>query len=227
MSARDRAGRAPDAAGRRALALFRRAPAGSRVHVHIRWWSAPFRRLVRFLPPSGRVLEVGCGHGLFAAYAALDAPGRSVLGVDIDGDKIAVGSAAAAGVPNLDLEHVPDGVVPEGPWDAIAVVDVLYLLPAEAQRRLLTSAAARLAPGGRLVVKEMASSPRWKVRWNAFQETLSVRVLRITEGSATFAFLDPRVTAATLEQAGLTVSATRLDRGRLHPHHVLVGVAPR
>lgn len=222
-----RAGRVPDAAGRRALALYRRSPAAGRVHVHIRWWSAPFRRLVAFLPESGRVLEVGCGHGLFAAYAALDGPGRSVVGVDIDGDKIAVGSAATASVPNLDLGHVPDGVVPEGPWDAIAVVDVLYLLPPEAQDRLLTSAAARLAPGGRLVVKEMAASPRWKVRWNTLQETISVRVLRITEGSPTFTFLDPRVTAATLERAGLTVSATRLDRGRLHPHHVLVGVAPR
>lgn len=220
-------GRAPDAAGRRALALYRRAPAGSRAHVHIRWWSAPFRRLVRLLPPSGRVLEIGCGHGLFAAYAALDSPARSVVGVDIDADKIAVGRAAVAAVPNLDLAHVPDGAVPDGPWDAIAVVDVLYLLAPAAQQRLLASAAARLAPGGRLVVKEMAASPRWKVRWNTVQETLSVRVLRITEGSPTFAFLDPRVTTATLESAGLAVTATRLDRGRLHPHHVLVGVAPR
>jgi len=219
------AARRPDRAGRTALALYRRAPLADRVHVHVRWWSAPFRRLVRTLPAAGRVLEIGCGHGLFAAYAALDAPARSVVGVDIDADKVAVGAAATAGLPNVRLSASPDGDVPAGPWDAVVVVDVLYLLPADQQRRVLTAAAAALAPGGRLVVKEMAATPRWKARWNAFQETLSVRVLRITAGSSAFTFLDPAETAATLRAAGLAVTAARLDRGRLHPHHVLVGVA--
>lgn len=217
------AGRRPDRAGREALALYRGAPWGDRAHVHIRWLSAPFRRLVRFLPPAGSVLEVGCGHGLFSTYAALDAPGRRVVGVDIDAEKIAVGAAATADLPSVELRHSPGGAVPEGPWDAVVIVDVLYLLPPEAQAALLTAAAGQLAPGGRLVVKEMASSPRWKVRWNAWQETLSVRVLRITEGSRSFTFLDPDVTAATLASLGLSVTATRLDAGRLHPHHVLVG----
>jgi SAM-dependent methyltransferase len=220
-----RSGRRPDAAGRRALALYRSAPTADRVHVHIRWWSAPFRALVRTLPRTGRTLEIGCGHGLFSAYAALDGPDRRVVGVDIDADKVAVGAAATAALPNVEIRHAPDGEVPEGPWDTIAVVDVLYLLPPAAQHALLTAAAAQLAPGGRLVVKEMSADPRWKVRWNTFQETLSVRVLRITEGSRAFTFLDPAVTTATLESAGLTVTATRLDRGRLHPHHVLVGRA--
>ena len=51
------------------------------------------------------------------------------------------------------------GAVPPGPWEAIVVVDMLYLLPALEQRRLLTEAVAELAPGGTLVVKEMGTSP--------------------------------------------------------------------
>lgn len=215
--------RRPDAAGRAALALFRDAPGQERAHVHVRWWSAPFRRLVRLLPDAGRVLEIGCGHGLFSAYAALDSPARDVVGVDIDADKIAAGAAAAARVPNLELRVAPDGAVPPGPWAAVVVVDVLYLLPADAQRRLLAAAAAQLAPGGRLVVKEMGASPAWKVRWNRWQETLSVRVLRLTEGSTQFTFVPPDVMAGWLRDAGLQVAATRLDAGRVHPHHVLVG----
>lgn len=215
--------RRPDAAGRAALALYREAPWQERAHVHVRWWSAPFRRLVHLLPATGPVLEIGCGHGLFSAYAALSAPGRHVVGVDIDADKIAAGQAAAQHLPNLELRVAPDGAVPEGPWAAVAVVDVLYLLPQDAQRRLLQAAAAQVAPGGRLVVKEMGDSPAWKVRWNRWQETLSVRVLRITEGSRTFTFVPPDVVAGWLREAGLTVTATRLDRGRVHPHHVLVG----
>ncbi|MBO0898983.1 methyltransferase domain-containing protein [Cellulomonas sp. zg-ZUI22] len=219
--------RAPDALGRRALALYRDAPWQERAHVHVRWWSAPFRRLATLLPDDGPVLEIGCGHGLFSAYAALAGPGRRVVGVDIDADKVAVGAGAAARVPNLELTVAPDGAVPAGPWAAVVVVDVLYLLPADAQRRLLLAAAEQVAPGGRLVVKEMGTSPRWKVAWNRWQETLSVRVLRITEGSTTFTFVPPDVVAGWLRDAGLAVTATRLDAGRVHPHHVLVGERER
>ncbi len=214
--------RRPDAAGRRALALYRDAPWQERAHVHVRWWSAPFRRLVALLPEAGPVLEIGCGHGLFSAYAAVSGPARQVVGVDIDAAKVAVGAGAAARLPNLELTVAPDGAVPDGPWSAVAVVDVLYLLPADAQRRLLTAAAAQVAPGGRLLVKEMGTSPAWKATWNRWQETLSVRVLRITEGSRTFTFVPPDVMAGWLREAGLTVTATRLDARRVHPHHVLV-----
>lgn len=217
--------RRPDAAGRAALDLYRDAPATARLHVAVRWWSAPFRAVAQSLPRSGRIAEIGCGHGLFSAYAALSAPDRSVVGVDIDADKIALARAAATGSPRLTFEVAPSGAVPPGPWDAVVFVDVLYLLPAGEQRRLLTEAAAALAPGGTVVVKEMGTSPGWKRRWNVAQETLSVKVLRITEGSS-FDFVAPGEMAGWLEDAGLVVSARRLDRGRVHPHHLIVARRP-
>jgi SAM-dependent methyltransferase len=213
--------RRPDAPGRRALALYRGASAGVRAHVRVRWLSAPFPRIAAALPPAGRVLEIGCGHGLFSAYAALSAPGRQVLGVDIDGDKVDAAVAAARGVDGLEFRRAPDGAVPEGPWDAVVFVDVLYLLSRDHQRSLLTDAVRALAPGGRIVVKEMGTEPAWKVRWNTLQETLSVKVLRITEGSS-FDFVDPRDMGAWLVDLGLTVELVRLDAGRVHPHHLLV-----
>lgn len=215
--------RRPDPAGRAALRLFRTAPAPVRAHVAVRWWSAPFPAVADAVPREGRVLEIGCGHGLFSAYAALREPGRRITGVDIDVEKIAHAQAAAqaAGSDRLVFEAAPSGAVPEGPWDAVVFVDVLYLLPAQEQRRLLTEAVSHLAPGGTLVVKEMGTEPSWKVRWNTAQETLSVKVLRITEGSS-FDFVAPGTTARWLEELGLDVDALRLDRGRVHPHHLLV-----
>ncbi|MFI2753061.1 class I SAM-dependent methyltransferase [Cellulomonas sp. P22] len=214
-------GRRPDHAGRAALDLYRRSPAGVRAHVTVRWWSAPFAAVSAALPRTGRILEIGCGHGLFSAYAALDAPGREVVGVDIDTAKIAHGTAAAGAVDRLELRVAESGAVPPGPWDAVVFVDVLYLLPASEQRRLLTEAVAQLAPDGVLLVKEMGAEPRWKVRWNTLQETISVKVLRITEGSS-FDFVPPSTLARWLTELGLTVSRHRLDRGRVHPHHLLV-----
>jgi SAM-dependent methyltransferase len=182
------------------------------------------------------VLEIGCGHGLFSAYAALAGrrgPARAVVGVDIDTDKIDLARRMAAHLPGIDLTFrvAESGAVPAGPWDAVVIVDVLYLLPADAQRALLIEAAAALAPDGVLLVKEMSPTPRWKATWNRWQETLAVSVLGITEQatvrggvepSEQFAFVDPATMAGWLRDQGLWTAQQRLDRHRLHPHHLLL-----
>jgi len=143
---------------------------------------------------------------------------------------------------DLEFDLAPSGSIAPGPWDAIVVVDMLYLLPAAQQRRLLTEAAAELAPGGRLVIKEMGRTPRWKAAWNTTQETLAVSVLGITERAsapggpspatgrrrtlARFEFVAPEVMAGWLTDTGLDTWSRRLDRGRIHPHHLLVGRRP-
>jgi 2-polyprenyl-3-methyl-5-hydroxy-6-metoxy-1,4-benzoquinol methylase len=218
----------PDAAARAALGAYGAAPLSARLHVVVRWLTCPFPPIVEALPSEGRVLEVGCGHGLFSGYLARRAPRLQVHGVDIDADKIAVAAASApAAGGRLDFAVSDSGSVPDGPWDAVVLVDVLYLLDEPAQKALLKSCAAGLAPGGLLVVKDMSTRPRWKARWNAVQEALSVRVLKITAGSPEFAFTDPDLRARWLVEAGLRdVRSRRLDRGRVHPHHLLVGRAP-
>ncbi|MET0967471.1 MAG: class I SAM-dependent methyltransferase [Nakamurella sp.] len=228
--------RRPTGAGRAALAAYRQTPLGTRLHATIRWWSAPFPAVEAELPKTGRILEIGCGHGLFCTYAALAEPARTVTGVDIDAGKIALAAGVASRLPGLDLSFqvATSGAVIAGPWDAIVVIDMLYLLPAREQRALLTAAAAQLAPTGRLLIKEMSGAPRWKARWNTFQETLSVSMLGITERAGAgpadgparprFDFVGTDVLAGWLRELGLSPTGRGLDRRRLHPHHLLVGV---
>ena len=218
-------------AGRAALALFADAPLGMRLHVHARWRTCPLAAVAAHVPSRGAVLDIGCGHGLFASYLALDAVGRRVVGVDLDERKLAGAASIVERVRarggSLALELAPGGAVPDGPWDAITVVDVLYLLPGDAQRDLLERAAARLAPGGRLLVKEMAPSPRWKARWNTTQETLAVKVVGFTASESTgFTFVAPAEMQSWLAACGLEVTAVPLDRGYPHPHHLLVATRP-
>ena len=208
------------------LSFYRRAPLSVRAHVRVRWATCPFQAVAAAVPRDGRVLEVGCGHGLLANYLARESPEREVHGTDIDGPKIAAAQASAelAGA-GTEFTAPPPGRLPEGPWDAIVIVDVLYLLTADQQRQLLRQSAAALGPGGVLVVKEMSPSPRWKSAWNRVQETLAVRLLRITEGEGGFTFVPPEELAAWMTDDGLTVTHRPLHKGYPHPHHLLVGRA--
>lgn len=220
-----------DPPGRQALELYSHQSRGARAHTLVRWYSCPFAPVAAALPTRATILEIGCGHGLFSAYAALAQPDRLMVGTDIDAAKIAHAQAALAPISDRVTAVVaPDGEVPDsdapgGQWDAIVIVDMLYLLPEPGQRALLASAAAKIRPGGRLVVKEMSTSPRWKARWNRLQEWLSVRVLRITAGG-TMVFVDPAVMAGWLREDGLEVEVRRLDGGRLHPHAMLIATRP-
>jgi len=208
------------------LSLYRKAPPAVQAHVWGRWATCPFPRVAASVPEAGRVLEVGCGYGLFSCYLALGHPRRHVMGVDVDLRKIVHAQFAAQRArgrgAHAEFHLEPPGEVPEGPWDAIVIVDMLYLLDPDAQAGLLRTCIQGLALGGVLVVKEMDTSPRWKARWNAAQETLAVRVLRITAGDQ-LTFLDPEVLGRWMSDEGLTVRHEAIDRGYPHPHHLVVG----
>jgi cyclopropane fatty-acyl-phospholipid synthase-like methyltransferase len=186
------------------------------------------------VPLDGDILDAGCGHGLFTLYLAAQRAGRRLVGVDIDDRKLPAGRTAATAAhvadrvtfiavpPGWDPSAVEPVIAPEAGWDAVVCVDMLYLLGLARAREWLRAAASALAPGGRLVVKELDTRPRWKYRVSRFQEQLAMRVLRITRGENLE--LVPRADVEhEMQEAGLQIEGTRLDRGRLHPHYLVVG----
>ncbi|MEY2437703.1 MAG: hypothetical protein QOH64_1836 [Acidimicrobiaceae bacterium] len=218
---------------RRALALFAGGPRSTRLHTRLRWWWCPFPAIEAAVGDADDVLEVGCGHGLLSLYLALARPGRRVTGVDIDAPKIAEAVAATAGLDageaQITFDAVAPGYVPgpEASWGAVVFADVLYLLPADEQRRLVEAAARAVSPLGVVVIKEMGLTPRWKARWNRFQETMATKVFRITESvGAGLTFVAPEVMAGWLADEGLDVTSRRVDAGYPWPHNLIVARRP-
>lgn len=210
------------------LSLYRGVSPAARAHVGVRWATCPFRAVAAQAPAAGRVLEVGCGHGLLSALLAVGSPERTVRGIDVDSRKLGPAQLAAKAARergfDLEIDLAPAGEVPAGPWEVIAIVDVLYLLTPQDQHSLLDQCARRLAPGGTMLLKEMAPLPRWKATWNRTQESLAVRMLGITAGEQ-MTFLPPSTFRAWMADDGLAVRELPLHRGYPHPHHLLVGKA--
>jgi 2-polyprenyl-3-methyl-5-hydroxy-6-metoxy-1,4-benzoquinol methylase len=213
-------------AASRAIELFDTAPRADRFHVRARWWSCPFPAIERHVPVAGRVLEVGSGHGLLSLYLALSCPTRSVVGVDIDLHKVILADGARArlepGEAEVEFHAVEPGVLPAGPFDAIVINDVLYLMPEAMRRAVLDGCIERLAPDGVLLVKELDVAPRWKYEVGRVQEIVATRLLEFTQGEE-MEIAPMADFAAQLRDAGLDVTTHRIDRGYPHPHQLVIG----
>ena len=115
------------------------------------------------LTDRGRLLDVGCGFGLFAAYFGQTQPQRRIVGVDPDARRIGLARRVADRLGLRDSTFIVGDVrdAPlEGPFDAAYVLDVMHHLPSEDQRRVLDRLRALLVPGGVLVIKDITTEPR-------------------------------------------------------------------
>jgi 2-polyprenyl-3-methyl-5-hydroxy-6-metoxy-1,4-benzoquinol methylase len=181
-------------------------------------------RVLERVPHEGRLLEVGCGHGLFANAAALAHPSLDVLGIDPAPDKVGWAQATVGGRGNIRFRCEGLADVPERGFDAVAVLDVLYLVEWSGWPAFLRALHERLRPGGRLLLKEVEPRPRWKFYRCVAQEAVSVRLLRITRGAA-FAFAGRAEMEARLREAGFAgVRTAGLGSGYLTPHVLYEGV---
>ncbi len=206
---------------------YKDAPTLSKVHLLLRRVTLPIGRLLLHVPVGAKsVLEVGTGYGLILLvlaehrYHSQNLP--RLRGFDIDDYKLRYGRLAAQRV-NQPIEFTDQLPGRSQDWEVIMLVDVLYLLPPAEQQNLLSQLLELLAPGGRLLIKEMNHRPRWKFLIVRFQELVAVKVLRITEqyGSGSFAFVNLYQLADELAAQGYKTQLVRLDRGWVYPHLLL------
>lgn len=196
----------------RALARYRGAPVGARLFIRGRAFLSDLAVVERYVPNKGFIVDLGCGHGLFACVLREASPTRRVLGIDLDPRKIEVGRGAVQDTQWLRFE-VGDIVASAPPkCDAVTIVDVLYLLPFEAQEQVLRNAAAALAEGAPLVVKsqERRRDPRYAVTY--LQEMVTVSLGFTRGGRERFFFPSRDEALAMFERAGFKVDVVEMPR---------------
>jgi ubiquinone/menaquinone biosynthesis C-methylase UbiE len=120
----------------------------------------------QYLPAEGRVLDIGCGFGLFALYYAAMHPRLRFHGLDINHSRIAMArlSAERLGRTNVTFT-VGDaaGELPfDGPCQGAYMLDLVHHIPVGSVRPLLERLHGLVAPGGRLIVKDVDTRPGYK-----------------------------------------------------------------
>lgn len=141
-------------------AVFERMAEQDQVH----WWYVARRRILADLirrevdlPADARILEIGCGTGhnfeVLRGFGRLDA-------IEVDAEARALASQrlghAVGAAPLPELAGIPDGA-----YHLIALLDVLEHV--DHRPESLRSIAARLAPGGRILV----TVPAYQWMWSA------------------------------------------------------------
>ena len=121
----------------------------------------------QYLPPTGVVLDIGCGFGLFSLYYAASSPRRLLRGLDRDGRRIALARRAAARL-GLDNVAYAEGDARDFKGDGEAagayMLDIVHHIPRETVVPLLRQLRRCLVPGAPLLVKDVDTRPTAK-RW--------------------------------------------------------------
>lgn len=107
------------------------------------------RHYVDVFAPGARVLDIGCGGGVF--LDALRASGRQGVGVDGSEEELAAARARGLDVARADALDYLDGA-PSESFGGVFCAHLIEHLPPEVATRLVAGIHRVLAPGGRVVL---------------------------------------------------------------------------
>jgi 2-polyprenyl-6-hydroxyphenyl methylase/3-demethylubiquinone-9 3-methyltransferase len=147
---------------------------GTRIFLKLRWQLTPYLAMARHLPQEGRILDLGCGHGLLSLALALESPKRQIFGIDHDPARVQAANQAAHSISNLAFQqgNVLDPIT--GRYAGIAMIDVMHYFESSLQLQIFKNAFEALETGGTLIVREVDPAGGGIASWfNRFYEKLA------------------------------------------------------
>lgn len=127
----------------------------------IRFWTSSFVQIEQFIPKVGKILDLGCGYGIFGNYIALSSEKRVIIGVDTDEKKIKFANRGVANTSFLIGDATKKKI---NNLKAITMLDVLHHLNSyEDQENLIRNCEKMLVRNGVLVISDVDNNPFWKL----------------------------------------------------------------
>jgi 2-polyprenyl-3-methyl-5-hydroxy-6-metoxy-1,4-benzoquinol methylase len=138
----------------------------------------PFEKLVDQVPIGSRIMDIGCGAGLFLGLLARLGRIREGVGFDSSAPAIAAAQRMSGKVAPLGLEFHHLGVEeswPDGTFDAVSLIDVMHHVPRPMRSDLLRMATQRVRHGGVFIYKDMVRKPLWRATANRLHDLIQAR----------------------------------------------------
>lgn len=155
------------------------------------------------------VLDIGCGPGLLAAYLRTGGLTAPLHGIDYDARKTAAAREALTGLPGCTF----------APGDAraglpehrghVTILDILQFFTPSEIDALLTAAAARVAPGGRLIIRTCLREQGWRFRLTRAGDWIAKASTWMKDSASHYPSRDELT--STLHAAGLIGTVRRLS----------------
>lgn len=166
---------------------------------------ATVREWVGTLPPGAHVLDIGCGHGLPITRTLVDA-GLRVHAIE---PSPTLAAAARENLPGcvVACESFERSDFFGRRFDGVLAVGLIFLLPVESQRSLISRVPSALVPGGSFLFSAPSQTGGW--------EDLLTGRESVSLGRETYVSL--------LETAGFALVAEYDDEGNAHYYHAVLG----
>ena len=202
--------------------LYGTAPRGTRLKQSWRPYLAPFAGALQAVPQGSRVMDIGCGGGLFLLLLA--AGDRIAAGFGFDRSRGDIRTAQQAtqnsgfsSVLRFEVRDLASGV-PEEEWPVVSLIDVLHHVPKQQHRSLVCSLSERVALGGRLIIREPARRPYWRNFANLMHDLIMARQIVHSR--------DPEEIEGWLAQSGLRLIQKETTTALWYGHWLLVFERP-
>lgn len=205
--------------------LLRSLSGLTRLYSLVRFQIIPAQFLLcidQHLPDSGRVVDLGCGFGLFTLWFAQRRPQCQFVGIDSSARRIRAAQllAETLGVRNATFECGDVVLCETGSINGAYCIDLLHHIPPEASERLLRRLFERLDPNGKIVVKDVTTRPRAMLYFTYVLDFL-------VSPKDTFYYRDATLWSALLGDIGFRSLYWHPLRNFLpYPHFLLVGSKP-
>lgn len=119
----------------------------------IRFWDAPYIEVANLIPKTGKIIDLGCGDGLFGNFLAVISPTREIFGVEKNFSRI---KDADRGLSNTQFfcGDVIKKAIPEA--DVIVLFHLLHHLNSfKDQEKLLEDCSHKLRKKGKIIIVEI------------------------------------------------------------------------
>jgi 2-polyprenyl-3-methyl-5-hydroxy-6-metoxy-1,4-benzoquinol methylase len=162
--------------------------------------------------PSFPVLDIGCGPGLLAAVLRTGGLTAPLHGIDYDPRKIEVAREALDDVPDCTFAAGDARTGLPSHCGHVTILDILQFFSPDEVATLLAAAAARVAPGGRLLIRTCLREDGWRFQLTRVGDWIATASAWMKESASHYPSRD--ALTALLAAAGLTGGIRRLS-GRL------------